>query len=59
MYTLYCYNKNDNVYNEFKHFSKLQRAKEFVETVREIGSLTCALYIRSDNKRILKRYPEI
>ena len=58
MYTLYFYNKDYNVYEELKHFSKLERAKEFVETVREIGILTCALYIRND-KRILKRYSEI
>ena len=39
MYTLYCYNKNDNVYNEFKHFSKMQRAKDFVDTRYEIQEL--------------------
>ena len=35
-----------------------KETKKIVETVREIGSLTCALYIRN-SKRILKRYPEI
>ena len=39
MYTLYVYNKNEDMFEEFKHFSKLQRAKEFVDNAREIGSL--------------------
>ena len=58
MYTLYVYNKNEDMFEEFKHFSKMQRAKDFVDNVREIGSLKCACYIRTNNK-ILKRYSEI
>ena len=54
MYTLYVYNKNEDMFVEFKHFSKMQRAKDFVDNVREIGSLKCACYIRTNNK-ILKR----
>ena len=41
MYTLYVYNKNDDMFEEFKHFSIMQRAKDFVDNAREkIGSCT-------------------
>ena len=58
MYTLYVYNKKDDMFVEFKHFSKMQRAKDFVDNAREIGSLKCACYIGTNNK-VLKRYSEI
>ena len=58
MYTLYVYNKNEDMFVEFKHFSKMQRAKDFVDNAREACTLKCACYIKTDNK-ILKRYSEI
>ena len=58
MYTLCVYNKNEDMFEESKHFSKMQRAKDFVDNEREIGSLKCACYIMTNNK-ILKRYSEI
>lgn len=58
MYTLCVYNKNEDMFEEFKHFSKMQRAKDFVDNERETGSLKCACYIMTNNK-ILKRYSEI